>query len=185
LVDVVNAAMSSLDQGQCVLLVAHSNAGLFVPLLVSHAVRPVRCCLFVEAALPARAGQTRVTPTELLDFLRGKVTDGGCRRGASGGRRTRRHCSPTATRAAVTAEELRLPCAYYEQSVPGPTGWDDDVARGYLLFGPPYEEMAADARSRGWLVGVLVGQHLHQLVDPEATADRLITMADSLALRDT
>jgi hypothetical protein len=54
-----------------------------------------------------------------------------------------------------------------------------------MLCGPPYEEMAADARSRGWLVGVLVGQHLHQLVDPEATADRLITMADSLALRDT
>jgi hypothetical protein len=45
--------------------------------------------------------------------------------------------------------------------------------------------MAADARSRGWLVGVLAGQHLHQLGDPEATADRLITMADSLALRDT
>lgn len=59
------------------------------------------------------------------------------------------------------------------------------MACGYMLCGPPYEEMAADARSRGWLVGVLAGQHLHQLVDPEATADRLITMADSLALRDT
>jgi len=41
------------------------------------------------------------------------------------------------------------------------------------------------ARSRGWLVEELPGHHLHQLVDPEATADRLITMADSLALRDT
>jgi hypothetical protein len=45
--------------------------------------------------------------------------------------------------------------------------------------------MAADARSRGSLVQELAGQHLHQLVDPEATADRLITMADCLALHDT
>jgi hypothetical protein len=107
-VDVVNAAMSPLDQGQCVLLVAHSNAGLFVPLLVRHTVRPVRCCLFVDAALPARAAQTPVRPTELLDFLRGKVlpwTEW-----------WEEDVSPlfpdAATRAAVTAEEPRLSFAY-------------------------------------------------------------------------
>jgi hypothetical protein len=86
---------------------------------------------------------------------------------------------------AVTAEEPRLPFAYYKQSVPVPTGWDDDVACGYLLFSPPYDEVTADARSRGWLVEKLSGQHLHQLVDPDATADRLITMADSFTERDT
>ena len=62
-VNAVNAAMSRLDQGQFVLLVAHSNAGLFMPLLVTHAVRPVRCCLFVFAAPPARARQTPAAPT--------------------------------------------------------------------------------------------------------------------------
>jgi hypothetical protein len=185
-VDVVNAAMSRLDQDQCVLLVAHSNAGLFVPLLVTHAVRPVRCCIFVDAALPARARQTPAAPTELLDFLRGKVTDGRLPPWTEWWDEDVAPLFPdAATRAAVTAEEPRLPFAYYEQSVPVPAGWDDDVACGYLLFGPPYEEMAADARSRGWLVEELAGQLLHQLVDPEATADRLITMADSLALRDT
>ena len=40
----------------------------------------------------------------------------------------------------MTAEEPRLPFAYYEQSVPVPAGWDDDVACSYLLFGPPYEK---------------------------------------------
>jgi hypothetical protein len=75
-VDVVNAAMSRLDQDQCVLLVAHSNAGLFMPLLVTHAVRPIRCCLFVDAALPARTRQTSAAPNQLLAFLRGKVNDG-------------------------------------------------------------------------------------------------------------
>ena len=98
-VNAVNAAMSRLDQGQFVLLVAHSNAGLFMPLLVTHAVRPLRCCLFVFAALPARARQTPAAPTELLDFLRGKVTDGRlppCTEWVAG--RTSRHCSPTPRR---------------------------------------------------------------------------------------
>jgi hypothetical protein len=34
--------------------------------------------------------------------------------------------------------------------------------------------MAADARSRCWLVEELAGQHLHQLVDSEATVDRAL-----------
>src|SRR5215207_5118117 len=98
---------------------------------------------------------------------------GGSRRAPSGWEEDVSPLFPdAATRAAVTAEEPRLPSAYYEQSVPVPTGWDDDVACGHLLFGPPYEEMAAHARSRGWLVEELAGQHLHQLVDPEATVLR-------------
>jgi hypothetical protein len=97
-VDVVNAAISRLDQGQRVLLMAHSNAGLFMPLLVGHAVRPVRCCLFVDAALPARAQQTPAAPTELLDFLRGKVSHGRLPPWTECGTRTFRHCSPTRQR---------------------------------------------------------------------------------------
>ena len=185
-VDVVNAAMSRLDRDSRVLLVAHSNAGLFMPLLVAHAVRPVRCCLFVNASLPAHARQTPVGPTQLLDFLRGKVSDGRLPPWTEWW--DEEDVAPlfldAATRAAVTAEQPRLPFAYYEQSVPVPAGWDG-VACGYLLFGPPYDQVAADARSRGWLVEELAGQHLHQLVDPDATADRLITMADSLAERDS
>ena len=144
------------------------------------------CCLFVDAALPARAGQTPVAPIELLNFLRGKASDGRLPPWTEwwDGEDVAPLFPDAATRAAVTAEEPRLPFAYYGQSVPVPTGWDD-LACGYLLFGPPYNEEAADARSRGWLVEELSGQHLHQLVDPDTTADRLITMADSLAQRDS
>jgi hypothetical protein len=83
-----------------------------------------------------------------------------------------------ATRAAVTAEQPRLPLAYYEQAIPVPAGWD--VPCGYILFGPPYDETAVEARMRGWLVEELSGQHLHQLIDPDATTDLLILMANSL-----
>ena len=110
-VEVVNAAMSRLDRDSGVLLVAHSNAGLYVPLLVTHAVRPVRCCLFVDAALPARAGQTPVAPIELLNFLRGKASDGRLPPWTEWW--DDEDVAPlfpdAATRAAVTAEEPRLP----------------------------------------------------------------------------
>jgi hypothetical protein len=43
-----------------------------------------------------------------------------------------------ATRQAVTAEQPRLPLAYYEALVPVPTGWDAQPC-AYLLFGPPYD----------------------------------------------
>ena len=77
----------------------------------------------------------------------------------------------------------RLPFAYYEQTVLVPAGWDE-VPCGYLLFGPPYQEVADDARRRGWLVEELPGEHLHQIVDPGATADRLIKMARRLEATD-
>jgi hypothetical protein len=100
-----------------------------------HAVPPVRCCLFVDAALPARARHTPAAPTELLDFLRGKMTDGRLPPWTAWGDEDVAPLFPdAATRAAVTAEELRLPFAYYEQSVPVPAGWDDDVACDNLLF---------------------------------------------------
>jgi hypothetical protein len=54
------------------------------------------------------------------------------------------------------------------------------VPCGYLVFSPAYDETAAEARNRGWLVQALLGQHLHQLVDPDATADQLIAISDNL-----
>ena len=52
---------------------------------------------------------------------------------------------------------------------------------GYLVFGPPYDREAGEARSRGWLVRELPGQHLHQLVDPAGTAGQLVAMAQAIA----
>jgi hypothetical protein len=181
-VDDVTAAMRRLNPDRSVLLVAHSNAGLFVPLLVTHTDRPVSGCLFVDAALPAPVDSTPVVPADLLEFLRSKVIDGRLPPWTEWWDEA--DVAPLfpdpVTRAAVTAEQPRLPLAYYEQMVPVPAGWDTHPC-GYLLFGPPYDEVAADARRRGWLVEDLPGRHLHEIVDPDAVADRIITMAQHLA----
>jgi hypothetical protein len=175
--DRVNDAVSPLPPGQPVVVVAHSNAGLFVPVIVAAARRPVAGCVFVDASLPARTGPTPAATPERLEFLRAKAADGRLPQWTTWWDEddVARLFPDAPTRAAVSAEQSRLPLSYYEQRVPAPGGWDDRPC-GYLLFGPPYDRVATEAGERGWDVDQVAGRHLHQLVDPDAVAARLLAM---------
>jgi hypothetical protein len=85
------------------------------------------------------------------------------------------------TRQTVSEEQPRLPLSYYEASVPAPVGWDAQPC-AYLLFGLPYDELADEARERGWIVQQLPGRHLHQLVDPDGVARSLLAIADQMGI---
>ena len=177
-VELVGAAVAGLPADRSVVLVAHSNAGLFVPVVTAATTRPVVGCLFVDAALPARRGATAVATAEDLAFLREWAVDGllppwpawldDAELGPM--------FPDPATRAAVEAEAPRLPLSYYEQRIPVPDGWDAQPC-GYLLFGPPYEQVAHEAAARGWAVERIPGRHLHLLVDPGGVAARIAGMA--------
>jgi pimeloyl-ACP methyl ester carboxylesterase len=183
---VVDAVVTGLDpdeRDQGVVLVAHSNAGLFIPVITAALPGQVRGCILVDAALPPASGAAPVAPPELLALLRDK---------ASGGLLPRwtdwwdeEDVAPLfpdqATRQAVTEEQPRLPLAYYQASVPVPPGWDVQPC-AYLLFGPPYDELASEARGRGWIVQQLPGNHLHQLVDPDGVARLLVAIAEQMGV---
>jgi hypothetical protein len=177
--ETVSAAIDRLPSDQPVVLVAHSNAGLFLPVIVEASRRPVAGCLFVDAALPSPTGPTPVAPPELLDFLRPKVVGGRLPQWTAWWDES--DVAPmfpdSLTRGVVSAEQPRLPLSYYEERVPTPGGWDDRPC-GYLLFGPPYERTAQDARERGWHVDHIPGRHLHQLVDPETVTGSIIALSD-------
>jgi hypothetical protein len=85
------------------------------------------------------------------------------------------------TRRAVTEEQPRLPLSSYEASLPAPAGWAAQPC-AYLLFGPPYDELAAEARRRGWVVEQLPGGHRHQLGDPDGVARSLVAIAGRLGI---
>ncbi|HEX6686775.1 MAG TPA: alpha/beta hydrolase [Candidatus Limnocylindrales bacterium] len=177
--ETVGSATGQLPPNQPIVLVAHSNAGLFLPVIAEAVRRPVAGCLFVDAALPARTGPTPVAQPELLDFLRPKVTGGRLPQWTAWWDES--DVAPMfpdpQTQRVVSAEQPHLPLSYYEERVPVPDGWDNAPC-GYLLFGPPYEQAAQDARERGWDVDHVPGQHLHQLVDPDTVTARIIAMAD-------
>jgi hypothetical protein len=173
----VRAAIDRLPPDQPVVIVAHSNAGLFVPVIVESSPRLVAGCLFVDAALPSVAGPTPVAPAELLEFLRPKATGGRLPPWTDWWDES--DVAPMfpdpQTRRAVSAEQPRLPLSYYEERVPTPAGWAGRPC-GYLLFGPPYEPMAHDAERRGWAVEHVPGRHLHQLVDPGTVTATITAM---------
>jgi pimeloyl-ACP methyl ester carboxylesterase len=182
-VEAVRAGLDTSEQGQGVVLVAHSNAGLFLPVIAAALPGQVRGCILVDAALPPPSGTTSVAPPELLGLLRDKASGGLLPRWSDWWDEAEVAAlfPDQATRQAVTEEQPRLPLAYYQASLPVPAGWDARPC-AYLLFGPPYDELASQARGRGWIVEQLPGRHLHQLVDPDGVARALLAITDQMGV---
>ncbi|GAA1988485.1 hypothetical protein GCM10009838_59170 [Catenulispora subtropica] len=173
--------LDSVPSGLPLVLVAHSNAGYFLPTIRAElAHRRVIGSVFVDAALPARSGSTPVASAERLDLLRHRAVDGTMPRWTDwwDAADVAALFPDARTGHAVIDEQPRLPLAYFEQDVPVPEGWDDHPC-SYLLFSPPYERYAAEAGRRGWRVAHLPGGHLHQIVDPEGTARQLLELVDA------
>jgi pimeloyl-ACP methyl ester carboxylesterase len=178
---VLRSFADALPEGD-VVLVPHSNAGLYAAALAAR--RPVTACVFVDAALPAPAGATPTAPASLVGHLEGLADDAG-------------RLPPWTdwwspidlaglfpsdeVRAAVAAEQPRLPLSYVRASVPAPS-WDD-LPAAFLAFGTTYAAEAARAERLGWPVARLEGRHLHQLVDPDAVAAAVLDLVARLATK--
>lgn len=151
------------------ILVAHSNAGLFVPVIAEAA--PVAGCLIVDGRLPGHTAR-------MHDFLRPMVDGDGLLPPWTawwGDAGVAALFPDEETRAAVCAEVPRMPIGYFEERIPVPPGWDEKPC-GYLRFSEAYAAEAEEAGRRGWAVEHLPGLHLHQLVDPDAVAGRIVAM---------
>jgi hypothetical protein len=179
-VDAVTGDLTALDPDQPVVLVAHSNAGVFVPVLVAGLAQPVVSCVFADATVPATDGaSTPMAPAEFLPFLQERTEADG--RLPPWSRwwdeaDTAALFPDAQTRQLITAQEPRLPLAYYYEDVPAPAGWAGRPC-AFLQFSAGYEEPARLARSLGWPVRTVPGEHLHQVADPGAVASALVDLA--------
>jgi hypothetical protein len=180
-VTAVSAGVAGLAANQPVALVVHSNAGVFAPVLVGGLAQPVTTCLFADATVPPATGSTPLAEEEFLPFLRGlSGPDGRLPQWTDWW--SEDDVAPMFAdeqfRRVVTAEQPRLPLAYYQERVPAPAGWDHRPC-GYLMFSAAYQADADRARERGWPVRITPGEHLHQIVDPDAVSLALIDLASS------
>lgn len=169
--EVLASLLDQIPDEPDLVLVPHSNAGLYVGAVAAQ--RGVRAVVFVDAGIPAPDGPTPTAPAQALGFLGSLVDDEG-------------RLPPwtrwwpeedvaalfpdAATRAAVEAEQPRLPLSYFSDAVPPA---ELHVPCGYLAFGDTYAEEAARATDSGWPVTRLEGRHLHLLVDPPAVAEEI------------
>jgi hypothetical protein len=177
--DVLEGFLRALPAGRALVLVPHSNAGLYVPSLLRE--RDVAATVFVDAALPASEGATPLGPPALYRLLQ-ELADRDGRlppwtrwwneadvAALFPGKDVRRR---------VEAEQHRLPLAYFGSSVDVPAGWVDRP-NAYIAFGDTYGGEHAEAEKHGWPVRTIPGRHLHMLVDPEQVA---ATVGDLLAV---
>jgi hypothetical protein len=161
--------LDALPADRDVILIPHSNAGLYVPGLVAE--RRVVGYVFVDAGLPPADGRVRLAPEEFADFLAAKADQDGMLppwtqwwdEDISGLFPSRE------AREQVERGQQAMPLSYFAGSLPVPPGWDDRPG-AYLGFGSTYAAEQAAAAARGWPTAVLDGQHLHQLVDPDRVA---------------
>jgi hypothetical protein len=161
-----------------VVLVTHSGAGVFAP-LVLDALAPARgTAVFVDAALPAPWPAT-VADAGFLPYLRDLAADGIVPPWPRWW--PDEDLAPLfpdeATRRAIAEEAPPLPLGFYEETLPPlPDGWRTCRA-GYLVFSEPYHEQADQAARLGWPVRDLPGGHLHMLVGPAEVAAAIIALA--------
>ncbi len=165
-------------------VVAHSNACGRAPMLVDCLIRwgrPVEAMILVDGRFPDGRSLAADEPkfAELLDglmrpndylppwprwwgsFVSGLVVD-------------------PESRAVVFDQAPSVPRSWFDQGCPVPT-LPPELGRGYVAFGGSYEDARMEAKALGWYTLQLTGDHLHQVVAPDAVAGTLIAMALHLA----
>jgi Alpha/beta hydrolase family len=180
--DRATAALRSLPVDRPVLLVGHSNAGLFLPAIALSLAPRAIALVFADASIPPLDGpDVELAPAAFLDELRPIAVDGVLPRWGDWwpDAVTAGLYPDASTRRAVAAEEPQLPVSFYEERVDVPSGWARRPC-GYLRLSDGYESEAVTATELGWPVRRLAGEHLHMLVDPPGVAGALRDLASTL-----
>lgn len=178
--DALDAFVATLPTEQDLVVVPHSNAGVYVPGLVMQ--RRVVGAVFVDAVLPPGRGHVPLAPPALLDLLREKADDDGLLPVWTSwwDEADVMDLFPDAqTRARVEIEQQQLPLSYFESTLTIPQGWDD-IPGAYLAFGDTYASERDQAVQRRWPVSTLSGGHLQIMIDPEKVAAELNTLIGGL-----
>jgi hypothetical protein len=179
--DVLRAIVAALPEDGDVVLVPHSNAGLFVPALSTR--RRLTGYVFVDAGLPEPSGTVPLAPPGFLEYLAGRAdADGVLPLWTNWWGEDVGVLFPDAgTRERVEREQRRLPLSYFQRSLPVPAGWDDRPG-AYLAFGDTYAAERAEAARRGWPARTLAGEHLHMLIEPERVTGEILALLAEIGL---
>lgn len=180
--NVLERFLAGLPNDRDLVLVPHSNAGLYVPDLARS--RPASGYIFVDAILPPDGGTVPVAPPDLVNGLESLADHVGTLppwtawwsdEDSSG-------LYPNATTRGRIAEQApRIPLDYLRSTITLPPDWNHHPG-AYLAFGDTYAGDRATALAHGWPTATMTGRHLHQLHQPGAVAARILALARQAGL---
>jgi len=176
------AVRAALPERGDIVLVAHSNAALYVPLLVAGLSTRVRCIVFVDARVPTDSASVPLGQAAMVEELAGRLDRDGLLPGWIDWWPADdvRELLPGADgRERIRAEQPTIPLRYLRHRLATPHGWSA-LPSGYLQPSAAYDTEASAAADRGWPVRRLTGGHLHQLVAPDQVLQELRTLLGSL-----
>ncbi len=169
----VGRSLKELPAERSLILVAHSGAGLLLPLVRQTTGRPVEAYVFVDAMVP----EDGMLPDE-ESYFRGIAVDGFIPPFSEAVLRAM-GLDDDSIRGRLLSELRPLPLGVYEEPIPVFEGWPDAPC-GYLRFTrtlpTAYERFVQRARRRGWAYREVDGNHFHMLVDPKVVATALLEL---------
>jgi hypothetical protein len=174
----VKRSLDVIPMGLPVILVAHSGAGVLLPVIREEIKHRVSGYIFVDALLP-EDGKSR------LDLFESEQAAAEFRQNAVDGKITPwtdedlKSVIPDPTLRGRVLDELKpIPLAIYEEKIQASAAWPDAPC-GYIRFGQnqSYEKAASQAVGKGWPYEQMNGEHFHMLVDPKKITDILLRMA--------
>jgi hypothetical protein len=180
--DVLKRFLAALPPDRDLVLVPHSNAGLYVPELTRK--RRVIGYVFVDAILPPDGGTVPVALQHLVTELESLADKSGILPPwtAWWGEDDLRGVYPDPdTRGRIEEQAPRIPVRYQRSTINLPLNWNS-YPGAYLAFGDTYAEHRATALALGWPTATITGRHLHQLHQPDVVAEQILALARQAGL---
>jgi len=169
----VGRSVEELPAERSLMLVAHSGAGLMLPLVRQTTGRPVEAYVFVDAMVP----EDGMLPAE-EGYFRRIAVDGFIPPFSEAVLRAV-GIDDESIRGRLLSELRPLPLGVYEEPIPVFEGWPDAPC-GYIRFTrtlrTAYERFVQRARRQGWAYREVDGNHFHMLVDSKVVAAALLEL---------
>jgi len=157
-----------------IIVIGHSGAGVFLPLIGQQLGQRLGAIVFVDALIPAIRG-THITPAEDREMLaKGADDDGWLLPWTEWWpRELMADLVPDEDDWSLISQDVpRLPLTFYDDPIPMPEDWTT-MPCCYLRLSQPYDEHLDTARSLGWQSRSLDSNHLATFTEPSLMLDAI------------
>ncbi|HEX2991578.1 MAG TPA: alpha/beta fold hydrolase [Anaerolineales bacterium] len=181
-VESVSRSLACLSDSTPVTLVGHSGAGPLLPVIRQSITNRIKAYIFVDAGIP-RAEASRLDLMKSEDPEWAAEFEAELKQGITfpdwSFDDLQEVLPDESVRRQMISELRPRGLTFFTEPIPVFEGWPDAPCI-YIQFSQAYDQPAAQAMEKGWIVESLKAGHFHMLVDPGVVTDRIINSLDRI-----